>query len=79
MAHLSWVTLHGMVHSFTELHESFCYDKAVIHEGVLISRESKSKLQFHMGQNGHYQKICKYQMLKRVWRKENLPVLLVGM
>ena len=35
MTHLSWVTLHGMAHSFTELHKPLHYDKAVIHEGVM--------------------------------------------
>ena len=28
----SWVALHGMAHSFTELHKPLCH-KAVIHEG----------------------------------------------
>ena len=34
MTHPSWVLLHGMVHSFTELHKLLCHDKAVIHEGM---------------------------------------------
>ena len=34
MTHPSWVPLHGMVHSFTELHKLLCHDKAVIHEGM---------------------------------------------
>ena len=29
----SWVALHGMAHSFVELHKPLCHDKAVIHEG----------------------------------------------
>ena len=29
----SWVALHGMAHSFTELCKSLCHDKAAIHEG----------------------------------------------
>ena len=29
----SWVALHGMAHSFIELHKPFCHDKAAIHEG----------------------------------------------
>ena len=33
MTHPSWVALHGMAHSFTELCKSLCHDKAVIHEG----------------------------------------------
>ena len=32
---LSWVALHGVAHSFTELHKSHRHDKAVIHEGAL--------------------------------------------
>ena len=28
--HPSWVTLHDMAHSFTELHKPLCHDKAVI-------------------------------------------------
>ena len=30
----SWVTLRGMVHSFTELHKPLHHDKSVIHEGI---------------------------------------------
>ena len=30
MTHPSWVTLHGMAHSFTELHKLLHHDKAVI-------------------------------------------------
>ena len=30
---LSWVALHGIVHSFIELHKPLCHDKAVILEG----------------------------------------------
>ena len=33
----SWVALHGMAHSFTELHKPLCHDKAVIHEGGAMS------------------------------------------
>ena len=29
----SWVALHGLAHSFTELHKPLCRDKVVIHEG----------------------------------------------
>jgi len=36
MTHLSWVALHGMAHSFTELHKSFPQDKVVIHEGGIL-------------------------------------------
>ena len=34
---LSWVTLHSMAHSFIDLCKSLCYDKAVIHEKVLMN------------------------------------------
>ena len=34
MTYQSWVALHGMVHSFIELHKSLCHDKAMIHEGI---------------------------------------------
>ena len=34
MTHLSWVALHGMAHSYIELHKPLCHGKAVIHEGV---------------------------------------------
>ena len=30
---LSWVALHGIVHSLIELHKPLCHDKAVILEG----------------------------------------------
>ena len=30
----SWVALHGMAHTFIELHEFLHHDKSVIHEGV---------------------------------------------
>ena len=33
VTHLSWVTLHGMAHSFIELRRPLRYDKTVIHEG----------------------------------------------
>ena len=33
MTYLSWVALHGMTHSFTELHKPPCHNKTVIHEG----------------------------------------------
>ena len=36
MTCLSWVALHGMVHSFIELCKPICHDKAVIHEGESI-------------------------------------------
>ena len=29
----SWVALHSMAHSSTELRKPLCHDKAVIHEG----------------------------------------------
>ena len=29
----SWVALHPLAHSFTELHKPLCHDKAVIYEG----------------------------------------------
>ena len=32
-SHLSWVALHSMAYSFTELCKPLCHDKAVIHEG----------------------------------------------
>ena len=35
---LSWVTLHGMAHSFIELRKPLHHDKAVIHEGVFRER-----------------------------------------
>ena len=35
MTHLSWVALHGMVHSFIELCKPLHHDKAVIHEGIM--------------------------------------------
>ena len=34
---LSWVTLHSMARSFIDLCKSLCYDKAVIHEKVLMN------------------------------------------
>ena len=38
MTYLSWVALHGMAHSFIELHKPLRHDKAVIHEGAHLSR-----------------------------------------
>ena len=32
MTRLSWVALHGMAHSFIELHKALCHDNAVICE-----------------------------------------------
>ena len=36
MTHPSWVALHGMAHSFVELHKPLRDYKAVIHEGAFI-------------------------------------------
>ena len=36
MTHPSWVALHGMAHSFVELHKPLRHYKAVIHEGAFI-------------------------------------------
>ena len=38
VTHQSWVALHGMAHSFTELPKSLYHNKAVIHEGGLNPR-----------------------------------------
>ena len=38
VTYLSWVVLHGMAHSFVELHKPLRHDKAVIHEGAHLSR-----------------------------------------
>ena len=35
---LSWVSLHGMAHSFIELYKSLLHDKAVVHEGDIIGK-----------------------------------------
>ena len=35
MTHPSWVALHGMTHSFIELHKPLLHDTAVIHEGAV--------------------------------------------
>jgi len=37
------VALHGMAHSFTELHKALCHDKAMIHEGVRRCSNVQSK------------------------------------
>ena len=42
VTHPSWVALHGISHSFIELHKPFCHDKAVIYEGVTMNRNCKS-------------------------------------
>ena len=34
----SWEALHGMAHSFIELHKPLCHDRAMIHEEVSIIR-----------------------------------------
>ena len=42
----------------------------------------KSKLQrsiTNTGQTGHHQKVCRWQMLERIWKKGNPFALLVGM
>ena len=36
MTRPSWVALHGMAHSFIELHKPLCHDKAVIHKGEIL-------------------------------------------
>ena len=47
------------------------------HSTLLIIREMQIKT--HTVQNGHHQKLYKQYMLKRMWRKGNPLVLLVGM
>ena len=48
-----------------------------------LFREMQIKLKWgispHNSQNGHHQKIYKHWMLGKLWRKENLPALLMGM
>ena len=39
--HLSWVALHGMVHSFIEFPQPLCHGKAVIHEAEQILSEKQ--------------------------------------
>ena len=39
----SWVALHGMAHSFIELHKPLCRDKAVVHEGVDLNGKEIQK------------------------------------
>ena len=41
----SWVALLGMVHSFIELFNPLCHDKAVIHEGGLHKPLNEGKLE----------------------------------
>ena len=36
MTHPSWVALHGMTHSFIELHKPLLHDTAVIHEWAVL-------------------------------------------
>ena len=44
----------------------------------LVNGEITMRYQLTLGHNGHHQKAYKLQMLKRVCRKGNPPVLLVG-
>ena len=46
MIHLSWVALHGMAYSFTELYKPFGHDKAVIHKGVAVRMYSKIRCSY---------------------------------
>ena len=39
MTFLAWVALHGIAHSFTELHKPFHHDKVVIHAAALRPSE----------------------------------------
>ena len=48
----SWVALHGMAHSFIELHKPLRHDKAVIHEGEEGSTEDEM-VGYHHRLNGH--------------------------
>ena len=45
MACPSWVALHSMPHSFTELRKPFRHNRAVIHERALVTRQIKPKSQ----------------------------------
>ena len=43
------------------------------------ANQNHNEVSSHSGQNGCYQKVYKQYMLERVWIKENLLTLLVGM
>ena len=43
------------------------------------ANQNYNDISLHTSQNGYHQKIHKQQMLERVWRKGNLPTLVVGM
>ena len=38
LTHLSWVALHGMAHSFIQLHMALHHNKAVVHEEIHHSK-----------------------------------------
>ena len=47
MTSTSWIALHGMAHSFSELCRSFCHHKAVIHRGIFFFFNNRLKKKFH--------------------------------
>jgi len=42
------------------------------------TNQNSYELSHHTGHSGHHQIIYKQQMLERVWRKGNVPTLLMG-
>ena len=49
MTHLSWVALHGMAHSSTELRKPLHHNKAMIHEGVTLLDTTQLQFNFPDG------------------------------
>ena len=47
----TWVTLHGLTHSFIKLRKALCYDKAVIHEGLSMNSPCISAKSEHKSEN----------------------------
>jgi len=67
-AHLSWVALHVMAHSFTELCKPLRHNKAMMHErGQIISHASKVMLKILHARLQHYAN----QELPDVHKKES--------
>ena len=63
MTHLSWVALHGMAHSSTELRKPLPHNKVMIHEGVTLLDTTQLQFNFPDG----FSLLTFYEVVSLLW------------